>query len=303
MATLWPSFPHFSRFASDLRLFGIRLNSAMISSIELEQELKKISLLDKTTVPFFFDIKGRQLRITEFRLNPDYLDITINHPIEVKTPVVVLFKAGEDYAVLDKITEGGQRLIFAGGPSMMVKPGESLYIRDASLKVSGNQFIQQEMEKIEMVKAFGFKRYCLSYVQNQKDVDEFLEIVGKDSEVMLKIENVKGLEYVAREFKKKPNLSLIAARGDLYVEIERPHEIMDALRLIVEKDPEACVGSRLFLSIVDGPVPTCADFLEIAWLYDIGYRKMLLCDEICLKEQFLTAAVNAFDSFKKAYIK
>src|SRR3989344_9415457 len=141
------------------------------------------------------------------------------------------------------------------------------------------------------------------------------------------------MEFVANEFKKRDNLSLIAARGDLYLELDRPHQILEALRLIIEKDPEACAASRLMLStlgnsnltvnnlrrraerdpagvlsakevltfIEEGesdPVPSCADFSELAWLYDIGYRRMMLCDELCLKEELLSVAVNVFESFR-----
>lgn len=109
MVTLWPSFPHFPLFAEDSRLWGIRLNSAMVSNPELERDLGLMGSLDKTKVPLLFDVKGRQLRITDVHLNPDHLDITMNHPVSVKTPVVVLFKAGEDYAILDKVTEDGYR--------------------------------------------------------------------------------------------------------------------------------------------------------------------------------------------------
>ncbi len=37
----------------------------------------------------------------------------------------------------------------------------------------------------------------------------------------------------------------MAARGDLYVEINTPHDILNATKLIIEKDPEAIVGSRM----------------------------------------------------------
>ncbi len=300
--TLWPSFPHFKRFARDSRLSGIRLNSAMMSATELDQELD-IVRSTKSEIPLFFDVKGRQLRVTEVHFNPDYLDIAINHPIEVETPTMVLFKAGVDRALLEKVMEGGRRLIFKGGPEYMVREGESLHLRSHSLRVNGPLFTDAELEKIEKVKQFGFNRYYLSYVEEQRDVDEFLELVGEDAEVMLKIENQKGLNFVANHFQKKSNLSLVAARGDLYVEIERPHEIMNALKLIIEKDPEASVGSRILLSVIEDTVPSCADFLELAWLYDIGYRKMLLCDELCLKESLLATALNAFESFRKNYPK
>ena len=44
LVTLWPSFPHFERFATDTRLHGIRLNSAMITAPEARDPelLKKL---------------------------------------------------------------------------------------------------------------------------------------------------------------------------------------------------------------------------------------------------------------------
>jgi pyruvate kinase len=308
--TLWPSFPHFEQFAFDPRISSIRLNSAMMSMPELDEELKRIEKL-KVKTPLYYDIKGRQLRITKVienvdkhgvKLNPqEYLDIRINHPIEVDTPAVVLFKAGADHAMLHRIEEDGTRLIFLGGPKYNVKEGESIHIRDESLIVSGPQFTDIELEKIEKVKAAGFKHWFLSYVESQEDVDEFIKLVGKDAVVNLKIENKKGIEYVKNDFVKRKNLNLVAARGDLYVEIDRPHEILSVVKLIVDKDPDAIVGSRILLSVINDPVPSCADFHELAWLTDIGYKHFLLCDELCLRGDLLGRAVNVFDCFRNTY--
>jgi hypothetical protein len=294
LVTLWPSFPHFKRFAYDTRVDGIRLNSAMMSNPELDKELEVIAGLPRTC-PLFFDIKGRQLRVTEVIPNQKYLDIRLNHPIQVKTPGVVLFKAGADYAVLDHLEEDGQRLIFQGGPQYRVTAGESLHLRDKSLKVLGDIFTEQELIKIDKVRKAGFTKYFLSYVEQQSDVDQFLELVGHDSEVWLKIESLAGMEYVARNFKKQDNLVLVAARGDLFVELDKPHHMIEALKQIVAADPKACVGSRLLLSVIADPVPSCADLIEMAWLHDIGYRSMMLCDELCLKENLLASAVACFN--------
>ncbi len=300
LVTLWPTFPHFERFAKDRRLSGIRLNSAMMSNPELDKELDVIAKFGDH-VPLFFDIKGRQPRVVEVIENDNYLDLRLNHPLEVETPTPILFKAGMDTALLDHLEEGGRRLVFQGGPRYKVKPGESLTIRHHSARVRGPIFTPEEKLKIEKVRAAGFTRYFLSYVEQQSDVDELLELVGKDAEVWLKIENMRGLAYVANGFRKQENLTLVAARGDLYVEIDRPHRMPAALKLIVEKDPDACAGSRILLSVADSPVPSCADFLEIAWLCDVGYRRMMLCDELCLREDQLAPAVNAFLSFTTEY--
>lgn len=295
--TLWPSFPHFNRFANDKRISGIRLNSAMMSNPELEKEL---DLIKNSTIsnPLFFDVKGRQLRVVEVIPNKDHLEIILNHPISVNTPCVVLFKAGADYSILDHLDNDGYKLVFKGGPKYKVAAGESLHIRDKSLKVGGNQFTPAELDKIDCVKKAGFTKYFLSYVENQRDVDEFRELVGRDAEVWLKIENLQGMKFVS-EFKKEDNLVLVAARGDLFVELDLPHHMINALKCIIQKDPEACVGSRILLSIINDPVPSCADLLEIAWLHDIGYNKMMLCDELCLKENLLATAVNVFDGIKR----
>ena len=336
MVTLWPSFPHFLKFANDKRLSGIRLNSAMINNPELAIELKALSSLGPTA-PLFFDAKGRQPRVTWVDTkNTNNLDLRLNHPISVKIPTRVLFKAGADSAVLERLDEGGQRLIFRGGPAYMVHPGESIHVLNPSFKIGGELFTDEEKAKLEKVRMAGFKNYFLSYVECQKDIDEFQELVGKDAVVMLKIENERGLDFVARNFRKSDNLILVAARGDLYIELEWPHKILKALELIIKKDPEACVGSRILLSVVNDirnhkvieaiklirainleksdqhktieatllslinrDIPSCSDFCELAWLYNIGYRTMMLCDELCLREDLLDIAVAAFDAFRK----
>jgi hypothetical protein len=298
LVTLWPTFPHFKRFARDYRLSGIRLNSAMMKVDEMGDAFE-VSKSIEDSVPLWFDIKGRQLRVKEIIPNKDHLELVLNHPIKVKTPTMVLFKAGADRALLNEVIDE-KKLIFEGGPDWMVYQGESLHIRDPSMEVLGPTFLDYEIEKIEKARKAGFDKFFLSYVESQKDIDDFRKYVG-DSEIIAKIENNKGLNYVRNEYKPQPKLNLMAARGDLYVEVDKPHQIMDALRLIIEKDPEGYVGSRILLSTFNKAVPECADFMDLAWLYDVGYRKMMLCDEICLKEDLLARAVNVFEAFKNSY--
>lgn len=301
LVTLWPSMAHFVDFLNDDRLAGIRLNSAMMSLPELDKELEIIDdEAEPGTVPLYYDIKGRQLRVIKAIAHKTHLELILNHPITVETPTPVLFKAGADHALLESVD--GNRLVFRGGPRYSVRDGESLHIRHPSLQIHGPLFTDIEKEKIEKVRAAGLTRWFLSYVEKAQDIDEFRELVGTDAELMLKIESKQGMRFVAQEFKKQDGVTLVAARGDLYVELDQPHEILAATRLIVEKDPEACVASRLMLSTVRSPVPSCSDFSELAWLYDIGYRKVMLCDELCLKHEFLGPAVGAFDAFRESYV-
>lgn len=354
LVTLWPTFSHFARFTHDKRIAGVRLNSAMITNPELDDALRQIAALD-TMDHLWFDFKGRQLRVAEVHPNEYHLDITLNHPIKVETPTVVLFKAGADSAVLDHLEEGGKRLVFKEGAlygpkKFMVTVGESLHIRHPSFRMLGEDYTPAEIDRIEKVYQFGFRQFHLSYVETSRGVQRFLELVP-GSRVVLKIETRAGLEFVAREFRKTDHCSLMAACGDLYAEIEKPHLMAEALKLIVKKDPEACAGSRIMLSVgqplasdvkkaaeclteavkylhecragvapdkqkideladqanemiatlTQPQIPSCADFLQLAWLYDAGYRRMMLCDELCLKEDLLATAINAFDAFRSVH--
>lgn len=300
-STLLPSMGHFSRFASDPRMRGIRLNTPMLSMDGLRSEFALLAA-QNTTAQMFFDVKGRQLRTLAAEDHGDHLEIVINHPIEAPHRTLVLFKAGGDYALLDEVKDDGHRLVFVGGPQWEVKPGESFHVVSERFVQHGELFNDWELARIEAAKSAGFTRWLLSYTESQRDIDQFLELVGRDAEVWLKIENERGLRFVQDEFVKRDNLTLVAARGDLYVEMQRKHEILRALQLIVERDPDAVAGSRILLSVVKSDVPDCADLSELAWLREIKYRRFMLCDEMCLHERMLAIAVNAFWATMEDYV-
>lgn len=296
LVTLSPSFPHFARFAQDKRIARIRFNTAMTDIRELEKEFEILAKVSPE-IPVYYDVKGRQLRIVEVITRDGNLELILNHPIEVETPCVVLFKAGADVAMLDHIKDGGKHLVFEGGPRYNLLPGESLHIKGSRNKAK-NIFTESEIPKLELAKRSGITRYFLSYVEGQQDIDQLREAAGKDIEIWLKIENLAGLRFAIKDFKKEDGLTLVAARGDMYVELRQPHHIARALKAIIAADSEACVGSRILLSVVEDPVPSCADLLEINWMYDAGYRKFMLCDELCLKENLLGSAVAVFEGIK-----
>ena len=302
--TLWPAFPHFARFSQDSRVQGIRLNSAMMELSEIDDSF--CEECSKSMVPLWFDVKAMQLRIREVICGHhcDHLEFRLNRPVKCKTPCPVWFKAGEDCAKLVEIKDG-THFIFEGGPKFEVRMGESIHIRQPDLQVGGPVILNFEKEKIarmlSIAKRNGQKRFYLSYVYSQRHVDEFRELVGDDAEVVLKIENKWGLEWIAKHYIPQPNTYLAAARGDLFIEIDYPHEIMNACKLILSKDPNAFVGSRMLLSCIHEATPSCADLNELAWLYDVGFRNFLLCDELCLKEALLARAVNVFQAFRKEY--
>lgn len=300
--TLWPSFDHFKRFATDPRIKGIRLNSAMITAAEIDDSF--LTNIRPVKDKLWFDIKAMQMRVKEIVCgeDKDHLEFILNRPVSCKTPCEVYFKGGEDVAKLKEI-RNGNHFIFYGGPKYIVNVGESIHIKDPDLKVGGEVMLPHELDKIDKIKRMGINNWYLSYVYDQKHVDAFREIIGHDDKLILKIENLDGLKYVKSKFKQTSNTNLMVARGDLFVELDLPHQILNASKLILSKDPDAFVGSRMMLSVIHSPIPSSSDICEVAWLYDVGFKNFLLCDELCLKEELLGRAVNVFGAFKKDYIE
>jgi hypothetical protein len=340
-------FEPFPRFVGDPRLNAIRVNPATIMPDELRQALAPLDVPASAT-PLYYDVKGRQLRVEQVVDDDEgQFEILLNHPIDLdisdERARRVLFKAGGDVGIIDRLDDGGQRLVFGRGPRMQprwaVHPGDSLHILHPSLKIHGPLFSDIEVGKIQTALDAGFDRFFLSYVEEQTDIDALREIIGQGKEMRLKIESPKGLRFVQDEFVKEDGLVLTAARGDLFVEIPSPHLMTDALRLIIDRDPEACAASRLLLSVVQRPMPpaekeralkeiyrharwnspdgvalkellldvffdprpSAAELSELAWLLDIGYRDFMLCDELCLAWDTLNLAVDSFRDYEKVY--
>lgn len=307
--TCIPSDSHFSEFCNHPEVAGIRMNGLLFRAADLEGELAKIP--KNATVPLWLDAKGRQLRVEESISHPDHLELVLNHGIQgLDLPHPIIFKAGEDWATVERITDGGKRLHCRadGYPKYRVKPGDSIHFRNPKMTINDSLFTVNEKEKIEKAVKLGHKNFYLSYVESERDVAEFRELIGDDSNLILKIENQKGLEYVERHFEtfhrscghEHPNVRLACARGDLYVEVPQPHHILKAQQIIIKADPRAVVGSRMLLSLFNNTVPACSDVCELGLLKALGYKNFLLCDDLCKKGSALHRAVDTFAAIRNS---
>jgi pyruvate kinase len=94
----------------------------------------------------------------------------------------------------------------------------------------------------------------------------------------------------------------MAARGDLFVEVLRPHRIIDAVKTIVRADKEAIVASRIFDSLAWQAVPVSADIGDVAFLLEIGYRTFMLGDQVCLKRDSVLEALNLLKALAESEV-
>lgn len=265
---------------------GLRLNTVMPLKDGPAEALERLSKLGQ---PLWVDLKGRQLRVVGAAI-PPFTEVVLSHRINVQTPVDAWFGDGRERARV--VAVDGNRLILEDGPRRLVGPGESVNIPHPSLQIEGT-LTETDRAYLAAMKSLGLKRVMLSYVESPADAAEVRELLP-GAEILLKIETQRGLAY-ARTHKAGQG-HLMAARGDLYVEVVRPHRVVTALRDILQADPGAVVASRLFNSLAYGPVPDSADIGDAAFLLSLGYKTFLLGDDICFRRDSALAALNLLET-------
>jgi pyruvate kinase len=286
IVTAPPYAPFLEEVVSHPIVAGLRLNTVMPLKESRAAVLERLQALGK---PLWVDLKGRQLRVVGAAI-PPYTDLQLSHAIEVETPVDAFFSDGRECVRVVGVEEN--RLVLEDGPRRLVGPGESVNIVHPSLKINGT-LTDTDRRYLAAMAEIGLENVMLSYVECAADIEE-VQALLPEAEILLKIENQRGLEF-AREYRTRYG-RLVAARGDLFVEVLRPHRVVSALREIIAADPQAVVASRLFDSLSSHPVPTSADIGDAAYLYSIGYRTFLLGDAICFRRDEVMAALNLLEA-------
>lgn len=270
---------------------GFRLNTVMPVRDGPAEALTRLRAFGQ---PLWVDLKGRQLRVVGAAV-PPYTEVHLSHPIYVDTPVDAFFSDGNECVRVVAID--GNRLILGDGPRRLVGPGESVNIVHPSLRIEGT-LTERDRAYLAAMKELGLKRVMLSYVEHPSDVEE-VQTLLPGAKVMPKIESRKGLDY-ARKHRASQG-QLIAARGDLYVEVLRPHRIVSALRDIITADPGAVVASRILDSLSHYSVPISADIGDVAFLISLGYRTFLIGDIVCFQRDSVLEALNLLEAIARQF--
>jgi hypothetical protein len=270
---------------------GLRLNTVMPVRDGPAEAIERLQAFGQ---PLWIDLKGRQLRVVGAAI-PPYTEVRLSHPIRVNTPVDAFFSDGSECVRI--VAVDGNRLILEDGPRRLIGPGESVNIVHPSLKIEGT-LTETDRAYLAAIRDLGLNRVMLSYVENASDVDEVRHLLP-GVEMMLKIETQRGLDY-ARKYRASLG-RLMAARGDLYVEVLQPHCVVSALRDIIAADPDAVVASRIFDSLAWHAVPDSADIGDVAYLLSLGYRTFMLGDGVCLRRDSVLAALNLLEKVAEEF--
>ncbi len=271
---------------------GFRLNTVMPLRGGPEEALSRLKDFGQ---PLWVDLKGRQLRVVGAAI-PPYTEVILSHPIKVNTPVDAFFSDGNEcvrVAAVDK-----NRLILEDGPRRLIGPGESVNIVDPSLKIGGT-LTDTDLAYLRAMGKMGLKNVMLSYVEHPSDIEQVQRQLPR-AEVVAKIETRRGLAFAQRYGATYGQL--MAARGDLFVEVLQPHRIIEAVGQVIKADPNAIIASRILNSLARHPVPGSADISDVAFLLSLGYRTFMLGDAICLQRDSVLEALNLLEAIAETLL-
>ncbi len=293
IVTIPPHAPFIPEVAQHPAVSGLRLNTVMPVKGTLEDTLKRLKDIAGEK-DLWIDLKGRQLRVKTFGV-PPFTTIELSHNIEVDTPVTAYFSGGLQHATVLEVD--GNKLIMQEGPKKVVGPGESVNIIHKSLKIDG-YLTDMDKRYIEAANNAGLHSYMLSFVEGKLDIDDLKKLDNK-ADIVAKIESIKGMNYASNEWKKESRL--MAARGDLYIELKMPHHILEAVETIISKDSDAIAASRILPSLAYSLEPSCEDIGDLDNLLRVGYKTVMLGDEVCLNRDSVISALNLFESIARRY--
>ncbi len=244
---------------------------------------------------FWLDLKGRQLRITQWAV-PGFGDIVLNHEIEVNLPAEIYFRR-EEKSIIRKIN--GNKIYVDPPPPKAVGAGQAINIPDDSLKIKG-YFTDEDLEYINAASKLGIKNFLLSFVEDEQDILRLIDRIP-NAKIIAKIESRKGLDFVRNSYSNlKYKVVLMAARDDLYINIgEDKTDIFPALKMILQKDPYAIVASRLFTSLEDNLEVSLSDLSDFTLMKSIGFNACLLSDGLCSGEKSFLNAMSVLKQLEK----
>ena len=247
--------------------------------------------------PLWLDLKARQLRITQFAYLPESY-VTINHKISVSTPCPIYFK--DCVSRIEAVVDGDQLLLTR--PERIVGMGEAINILDESLRVEGF-FTEQDLEYIDAFSRRDEHRYMLSFVQSSHDCDALWQM-DPQAEIIAKIEDRRGLRFVANEYPRMPRKPrLMLAADDLYINLGADKTgMLAALRQVIAADPQAIAASRILTSLHDPQDDrlrevSLGDLAYLLLLESLGYTTLMLSDEICRLRAVFAGVMEVYERY------
>ena len=265
----------------------VRFNTGVQTAFSIEETLELLKKLsEKYNKRLWIDLKGRQLRVAKWA-DPLYSCVELNHKVQVLYPAQIYFRNGDKVDIIH--IKEGNKLFVDPLPREALGAGQSVNIIARDIEVEG-YLTEKDKQYLKVCRKMGIRYIMASFVEKFDDLAEIIHYLP-DAQIVSKIESLKGMDFISQY--NVPNL--MAARDDLYVQTGQNHSMLKHLQTIIQRDSGAICASKIFLSLEKRQTPDFADYADLELMYSMGYRKFMLCDNIC--NYCFEQAIKAWEEF------
>jgi len=229
----------------------------------------------------YVDLEGRQVRVA--RWTPFSRGVaTLNRDFTIELPGQIHFRRAGWCDIVNAKPE--ERKIFFKPHRMREEYylGESQSVNVIAKNFEVKGYLQDsDFEYIKTAVELGISHFMLSFVESIEDISELRDL--PKAHLVLKIESQKGIEFVKKTPKKTlKKFQLMAARDDLFLSfVDRRSEFLDALKLIVKRDKNAILASKIMSGLLEySSEVTIGDMTDIVLMNQFGYKHFMFSDEL-----------------------
>jgi pyruvate kinase len=148
----------------------------------------------------------------------------------------------------------------------MLKDRKGLNLKGGGLSISG--LAEHDLPHIDLAAEMGVDFLAVSFVSDERDINrarKLLRIAGSEAALVAKIERMEAVENL-EEICDATDVIMVA-RGDLGVEIgdeELPGLQKRIIRTALKHNRAVATATQMMQSMVENPIPTRAEVLDVA---------------------------------------
>ena len=162
---------------------------------------------------------------------------------------------------------------------------------------------QKDLKAIAIAKKLNVRHFSFSFASSEQDVKKMRKIIGKDSVLISKIENRKGVKNLEKILKFSN--SIIIDRGDLSRQVpiyQIPITQREIIKRARKKKRETFVATNLLENMIEKMNPTRAEVNDVISTLEMGAKGLVLAAETAIGK-YPIATVKMIDNLIKAYKK
>ncbi len=190
----------------------------------------------------------------------------------------------------------------------ILKSNKSLHV--PNLDISFNKLTLKDKKDIRSAVKLGCNWIALSYLQNEKLINEARKLIKKDMGIISKIENKHALKNIEKIIKATD--SIMIARGDLAVDIghsEVPKVQLSLIKKCSEFSKSVIVATQMLESMIENNTATRAEINDIATAIFQGADTVMLSAEAAIGKfpaqavSVMNQTILSTEKYKKEHIE